>query len=223
MRKTVSIMLAGLVLLLMCSCGAEKANTDEASQAETKNDNSESVETVGTEEEALSDDDESAETAEAEEAILYKIGETATTDVIACTLIDVKEDNGYIMVTYSLKNIGKKSLSDAWVHKPGSVSRTCAGSSVLDYNDGYIYDKMALNTVDNEDLFDLQPLGDSIEVTDVFCDLPEEVWNNKEAPLLVKIHLYSEQINEHAEYEESWSDMAIDAAKHTEIVVFQIR
>lgn len=157
-----------------------------------------------------------------EEQTLYNIGDTVSTDCLECVLLSVEEDNGYIEVTYSVKNIGKESLSDAWIRTNTSITRSLAGLSILDYNDGYIYDEQVLNTVDNETLSDIQPLEDGITVTDVY-DVPEEVWNNVDAPLLVTICLYSNEINENADYDESLKEIAKNAEKHTFRFTYKVR
>lgn len=157
-----------------------------------------------------------------EEQTLYNIGDTVSTDCLECVLLSVEEDNGYIKVTYSVKNIGKESLSSAWIRTNTSVTRSLAGLSILDYNNGYIYDEQVLNTVDNETLLDIQPLEDEITVTDVY-DVPEEVWNNADAPLLVTICLYSNEINENAEYDKSLPEITNNAEKHTFRFTYKVR
>ena len=117
----------------------------------------------------------------------------------------------------------KKSLSNAWVWVSSGSTLKCDGLSTLDYNDGYIYDNHALNLLNHYGFSDLVPLGDAITVNDVFTGVPEEVWTNEEAPLLVNLYIYTDQINEHAKYEESWHESAINAAKHTVIVTYKIR
>ena len=157
-----------------------------------------------------------------EEQTQYNIGDTVSTDCLECVLLSVEENNGYIEVAYSVKNIGKESLSSAWIRTNKSVTRSLAGLSILDYNNGYIYDEQVLNTVDNETLLDIQPLEDEITVTDVY-DVPEEVWNNADAPLLVTICLYSNEINENAEYDKSLPEITNDAAKHTFRFTYKVR
>lgn len=157
---------------------------------------------------------------------LYNIGDTVSTDCLECCLLSVEKEGAYIEVTYSLKNIGKIPLDEAWINPEGAnFTMKIAGLSTLDYNDGYIYggSSQILNTVDNETLSDLQPLGDAITVTDSY-DVPDEVWDNTEAPLTVTISLCSNaNINEDAEYSEALDEWYQDWAKHTFKFEFKVR
>ena len=153
---------------------------------------------------------------------IYQLGDTVSTNNMECTLLSVENSNSYITVTYSLRNIGKESLSDAWIHTNTSVTRKCAGLTMLNYNDGYIYDEQVINTIDNATLIDLKPLADAITVTDTYS-VPAEVCTNTDAPLLITIFLYSSDINEKAEYNENWADMTNDAEQHTFQFVYRVR
>ena len=228
MKKLSIILFALFLLISFAACAnttpAETESSESSSYEEQRS--SETDQASGTDEaltEDSSEEAESEEISEAEDVVLYEVGETVSTDSMACTLLSVEEEDGYIKVTYSLENIGKKSLSSAWIYTPGAITSKCEGLSLLDYNDGYIFDEHAINAVDNELLSDLKPLGDIVTITDVFVDVPEEVWSNKDAPLLVRINLYSEQINEKAEYEDSWHESAVDAAKHTVTFTYKVR
>lgn len=154
---------------------------------------------------------------------VYSIGDTVSTDCMECTLISVEKEGQYIHATYSIKNIGKNSLSDAWIYTPESVTRKVGGLSSLDYNDGYTYDQHATGSGSSVTLIDLAPLSDAVSADDVFINVPDEVWDNEPASLLVKIYLYSETENESAEIDESWPDLTKDAAKHTQIFTFKVR
>ena len=154
----------------------------------------------------------------------YSIGDTVSTDVMECTLLSVERDEkGYIHVSYSIKNIGKNSLSEAWVMAPDSVSRKLDGLTSLDYNDGYIYDQHTINTLNNKTFLDLVPLSDEVIVKDVYSDIPDEVWTNESALLLVKVYLYSEAEEGNRDIDEAWADVAKDAAKHTKVFTFKVR
>ena len=191
-----------------CACRVKQASSNDGSEGENSTEIQES-------------DENGIEESEPEKQI-YAIGDTVCTDSLECTLLSVENNDGIIEVTYSAKNIGKESLSDAWVHTNTSVSRSIAGWSYLDYNDGYIFDQNVINTVDNATLLDLLPLGDSITVTDYY-DVPEEVWNNSDAPLLVNIFLYSNSINEDAILDDSLPAITNDATKHTFCFSFEVR
>ncbi len=138
----------------------------------------------------------------------YQVGDTFGTDAVELKLINasfgdeyyIKEEGvirapnegqTFILIDFSLKNIGKTKLGyfptadkkDTYI--PGAIV-------TVDYNDGYTYSIDSFNTTgyctQNPTLNNLEPLAEAATYS-AYISVPKEVAENTDAPLLVKFHL----------------------------------
>ena len=189
MKKTLSLLLALVLCLSLCACGSDidSTSSDTPTESDVTIENEEVVE---------------------DEPTTYKVGDTVSSDIMEVKLISVSyteeyndysfEDGSFVVVKFSLKNIGKNTLSFL-TGINGGESKIPAFSLAVDYNDGYTFtlDDIETPSVDiSYELFyspevftdELKPLSDAVTYT-VAIFVPNEVIDNTEAPLAIRYDL----------------------------------
>lgn len=141
-----------------------------------------------------------------------EIGDAVSTDAAELVLLNVsyedtfgsvtpKEGYSFVVVDYTLKNIGKTDFG-YFLTATGGRSMCMESIVSIDYNDGYIfyvddvegadgknYDKNYMYQMsDYLYIRDLKPLSDAVTVQAAIC-VPNEVIENTDAPLLIKFNL----------------------------------
>lgn len=200
MKKTLALILAIALCLSLCACSG---NGGQETTATTEGSSETTAATTAT----------TAAPTEAAPA-MYQIGDTARTDIVEVVLNDVsfadtysvctaQEGYTFIVVNYSIKNIGKTELGFfPTFHR----SRSIIPSSIVgvDYNDGYIfyvddvvgsdgqtYYYSVFADPDDTDLDDLKPLSEAVTFEAAIC-VPNQVIEDTAAPLLIKFNLLNE-------------------------------
>ena len=194
MKKALSLILALVLCLSLCACGGnntpEKTDTSEIGTFE--------VGTAVRTEVAEFTLTEATDGVRSALQVLYVAGdigqEYLSEDI---TLADLPEDiitllhnkhltYSLMMLTFTIKNIGKDTLND-FVSFPeqGGQSRRLDDLVRINYNDGYLFnagDRIGAGVLD------MAPLSPATEY-DVTINVPEEVLLNTDAPLLVEVAL----------------------------------
>lgn len=186
MRKLMALILAATMALSLCACGGSDTSTTPKTEAQ----------------------EESEPVVEAK-----SIGDTISTDAVEVSLLDVsyeavylggeiipKEGHSFVVVEFSLKNVGKVELG-MFPSVKGGTSSTPRDIVCVDYDDGYTFtvDDVEGNNGENyvKDFFvepsnvylsALKPLEDAKTFKVAIC-VPNEVVENTDAPLLVKFNL----------------------------------
>ena len=178
MKKAVSLILALILLLSLCACGEKKPS--EATEPE------ETLYAVG--------DTVSSDSAE---LVLtsYEVSETYGSSV-------AESDGIFIIVDFTLKNIGKSDLGFVFNKASGTESKYFRVIPTIDYNDGYLFtcgdvrlggsvcDWSCFTDSDVEFISDLKPQGKTA-TAQVAIYVPREIVENEEAPLLIKMSIPS--------------------------------
>ena len=170
MKKVLALLLALVLVLSLAACGG---NSD--SGKEKKDDTSSQAEKV------------------------YSIGDTAKTDTTEIVVSNVQfnnmynkyyadEGNQYIIVDFSIKNIGKTALTN-WITTNHGTTFLLYDIPYVDYNNGYEFEVYPhVGHLSLAMFSDLKPLGKAITITSPI-QVPEEVKTNTSAPLLVKLRV----------------------------------
>ena len=183
MKKVLALMLALVLVLSLAACGG--GNSSSSSENTTENATTEATDKV------------------------YAIGDTVKTDVAEVAVTEVKfvdnfnnsaseSDHQYVSVTFTFKNIGKSEISWIEMDVPSPTStKYLYQTPFVDYNNGYCFyvgnvefskhnysdSNFGINKIEVDDL---KPLSEAVTETSGIY-VPNEVADNKEAPLLVKI------------------------------------
>jgi len=197
MKKLMALVLAMIMLVSFAGCGGNNEVAEEGKA------------------EAPEQEDEVQE----ETKTFYEMGNPAGTDAVEVVLesYDVspvyalniyedlipKEGYSFVVVNYSIKNVGKTDLG-FFPCADGKNESICAETIVsVDYNDGYIFyvDEVELFNGktygrdffvggENEDVYldDIKPLSPAVSYEVAIC-VPNEVIENTDAPLLIKFNL----------------------------------
>ena len=200
MKKALSLILALVLCLSLCACGGDKANKTPNATTATPTSETETFEvgtTVRTEvaEFTLTEVNDGVRSALQVLFVAGDIGQEYLSEDI--TLADLPEDiiallrnkqltYSLMMLTFTIKNIGKDTLND-FVSFPdqGGQTRVLDDLVRINYNDGYIFkagDRIGAGYLD------MEPLSPATEY-DVTINVPEEVLLNTDAPLLVEVAL----------------------------------
>ena len=203
MKKIITLLLVLVMVLSLCACGGEKAS-------ETTNKTSDDT---GSIEEIDAESEGETEATEAEQ-IINNIGDTVSTDIVEATLIDVsfedtylvtpKDGYSFVIVDFSMKNIGKNNFG-MFIGNGGNKTKLPSSLVAIDYNDGYTFicddveekngsiaDDSCFCHPNNAYVDDLKPFGEGETYKVAIC-VPNEVVENTEAPLLIKLYLMNSQ------------------------------
>ncbi len=176
MKKFISLLLACVFCIALCSCGEENIV-----------------------------DEPIADEPIADVPTTYKIGEAASNDTAEVVLVDVSykdeyssfgtdDEHTFVVVTYTLKNVGKTTFGYFPIYpNDGVVKNTKRPAEILwvDYNDGYVfaaedpgdpYDVTYFQSPRDADITNHAPLSKEA-VYEVAIVVPDEVIENTEAPL----------------------------------------
>ena len=191
MKKKLVLLLATLMCISLCACGRSESSTNEVSvENTTKTDEKEITEN--------------------------EIGDTVSTDVAEVVLLNVsyedtygivtpKEGYSFVVVDFSLKNIGKTNLAPFPTQGQGK-SYVLGDIVSVDYNNGYTFfvdnvegkdgstynESSMKKTSDDLLISDLKPLSDAATAQAAIC-VPNEVVENTNTPLLIKINLLNSE------------------------------
>jgi hypothetical protein len=198
MKKTISLLLAFLMVLSLAACGGEKKDETGVSNGETESDAQASADASTAEEPPAPEAKESA--AEEEEPQVFEMGNTVTTDWVAFTLNDltytdywgpngdknksISAGNVCANAFYTVENVGKKAFNSA-----------NAAWLVLDYDNGYNYPEQDTyhKSLQGGNSYvgtwdDILPLTNTVEQVTYF-EIPEAIKEDTEHTLHINVTL----------------------------------
>lgn len=215
MKRMLALLMALALCLPLCACGSKEIPTAEASDEATTSD----VENNTTNAEApiVYQIGDTVGTGIAEFALIgvksgwynalnvlwqmgliseEQISEETTKESLSNEAIEMLKKLEYnnMVVTFSIKNIGKETLDDfVSFDENDGRTRNIAGLLRLNYNNGYIFECESCYEYNSSGVkaypyLDIEPLAPAVEYH-ATIEFPEEVLTNTEASLLLEVAL----------------------------------